>query len=265
MTLLLSFLLASRWAVAVVAADPNDTDLAQNLSGVLEAQVTELSGSSVVASEELRAKLGLQGRGILGCVGEVACLQKAGGALGIDRMIVVIVSRGVGDEYVLDMKLVDVSNGSFIGNDLKHPKGVEALIRDARDVVDGFVSGKKPVAVTPVPPPNPPPPQPASPPRRWLPLTVGGVGLVMAGTGLALALSVGGDYDNLKKTCAPACQESQYSSLRTREHVGDVLMVLGAAAVAGGAVWYFLQPSAPDSRRAWIAPAPNGLVIGGAF
>ena len=121
MTLLLSFLLASRWAVAVVAADPNDTDLAQNLSGVLEAQVTELSGSSVVASEELRAKLGLQGRGILGCVGEVACLQKAGGALGIDRLIVVIVSRGVGDEYVLDMKLVDVSSGSFISSDLKHP------------------------------------------------------------------------------------------------------------------------------------------------
>ena len=265
MTLLLSFLLAGRWAVAVVAADPNDTDLAQNLSGVLEAQVTELSGASVVASEELRAKLGLQGRGILGCVGEAPCLQKAGSALGIDRLIVVIVSRGVGDEYVLDMKLVDVQSGSFTSSDLKHPKGVEALIHDAREVVDGFVHGRKPAAVTEVPPPAQPVPAAEAAPRRWLPLTVGGAGIALVATGAILALSVGGDYDNLKKTCAPSCPESSYSSLRTRQQVGDVLIIVGAAAAAGGAVWYFLSPSAPSSRRAWLAPAPNGLVIGGAF
>ena len=77
--LVFSLLVASRWAVAVVPVDPGDGELAQNLAGVLEAQVTEMSGAPVAAGEELRARLGLAGgRGILGCVGDAQCLQRAG-------------------------------------------------------------------------------------------------------------------------------------------------------------------------------------------
>ena len=267
LALLLGLLFATRWAVAVVPVDPADGELAQNLSGVLEAHVTELSGAPVAAGEELRAKMGLSGRGILGCVGDPACLQRAGGALLIDRMVVVIVSRGVGDEYLLDMKLVEVSGGSFIGNELRHPKGVEALIHDARDVVTAFVSGAAPVKVSgPAPLPPPPPPEPAKPPRRWLPLTLGGVGVAMIGFGSVLALSVGGDYDNLKKTCAPGCPQSSWTDLKKRADAGDAFILLGVAAVAGGAIWWYLQPSGqPESRRAWIAPSPSGVVLGGVF
>jgi hypothetical protein len=265
--LALSLLFATRWAVAVVPVDPADSELAQNLSGVLEAHVTELSGAPVAASEELRAKLGLQGRGILGCVGDPSCLQHAGGALMIDRMVVVIVSRGVGDEYLLDMKLVEVSGGAFIGNELRHPKGVEALIRDAREVVTAFVNGATPVKVqAPQPLPQAPAPEPEKPPRRWLPLTVGGVGVAMIGFGTALAVSVGSDYDHLKKTCAPSCPQSSWTDLQKRANAGYAFIGIGAAAVAGGAVWWFLQPSGqPESRRAWIAPSPNGVVVGGVF
>lgn len=267
LALALSLLFATRWAVAVVPVDPADSELAQNLSGVLEAQVTELSGAPVAAGEELRAKLGLSGRGILGCVGDPACLQRAGGALLIDRMVVVIVSRGVGDEYLLDMKLVEVSGGSFIGNELRHPKGVEALIRDAREVVTLFINGAPAVKVQgPGPLPPPPPQEPQKPPRRWLPLTLGGVGVAMIGLGAVLALSVGGDYDNLKKTCAPSCPQSSWTDLKKRADTGGAFMALGAVAVAGAAIWWYFQPSGqPESRRAWIAPSANGVVVGGAF
>jgi hypothetical protein len=261
--LVFSLLLGSRWAVAVVPVDPGDGELAQNLGGVLEAQVTEMSGAPVVAGEELRARLGLAGgRGILGCVGEAECLQRAGQALSIDRMIVVIVSRGVGDEYVLDMKLVQVANGAFAGSELRHPNGIEALIRDAREVVSTFVRGPAPRKIEPPSPPL----EPEKPPRRWLPLLVGGVGVALIGTGTALSLSVGGDYDNLKKTCAPSCAQSTWTDLRKRANTGYVLIGAGSAAVLGGAIWWLLQPSgAPVPQRAWIAPSPSGVMVGGVF
>jgi hypothetical protein len=263
--LLACLALATRWAVAVVPVDPADAELAQNLSGVLEAQVTELSGAPVAAGEELRARLGLSGRGILGCVGEAECLQRAGRALAIERMVVVIVSRGVGDEYLLDMKLVEVAGGTFVASDLRKPKGVEALIRDARDVMASFIQGRAPAPAAPTAAPAPET-RPETPPRRWLPILTASIGVALVGTGVALALSVGGDYDHLKQTCAPSCKESAYSDLRTRAQIGDVLIGVGAAAAAAGAVWWFLQPRGPrEPARAWIAPSAGGFAVGGTF
>src|SRR5262249_23707975 len=124
-----------------------------------------------------------------------------------------------------------------------------------------FVQGPPPAPLT-----STPPHAPEAPPRRWPPFMVGGAGIALVGAGTVLALSVGGDYDNLKKTCAPSCAQSSYSSLQTRANIGYVLIGVGAAAVAAGTIWYLLQPSgAPESRRAWIAPSPNGIVVGGVF
>jgi tetratricopeptide (TPR) repeat protein len=145
-------------------------------------------------------------------------------------------------------------------------------------------------AARPTVPPEAPPPSPPSPtepgpgtpaapgaagapagaaaaePSRWPPLALGAGGLVVAGVGAALLISVGGDFDDLKHSCAPACDPKSWSDLETRQTIGWILVGAGSAAVVGSAIWYYLRSRSDDGGgRAWLAPTVGGLVVGGRF
>jgi len=254
--------LSAQWAVAVVPVDPADASLAQDLSSVLEASVAELTHAPVVASEDFRARMGLTGRSILDCAADAGCVRRAGETLGVERILVGQVSRGVGDEFILNVKLIDVPTGRMARNTIRQARGVEALIEQSKTVVADFgrSAGQPPPAV--VAEPAPPPADHAS--HAWLPYAVGGVGVAALAAGTVLALSVSGDYDHLKQTCAPSCDPGAWSSLHTRVETGYVLIGVGGAAVATGVVLWMLQPRSgkTEQRRAWIAPTLGGVVSG---
>src|SRR5437016_2413656 len=97
---LASWLLAARWAAIILPSDSADQELAQNLSDVLQATIADETHAELVGREQLGAQLGLSDRGMLGCVGDTACLGRVGAALKVEKMVVGTVSRGVGDEFV---------------------------------------------------------------------------------------------------------------------------------------------------------------------
>ncbi len=125
-----------------------------------------------------------------------------------------------------------------------------------------------------LPPPRPQPP-PADPGRtqRWAGLLTGGAGALVAGAGLVVGATAfsawndpfdNGDCNRDTLVCSPEGQTAT-DKARDRTLLANILVGVGAAAVATGAVLYFTAPDAsPESAQATrIAPTlgPNGVGV----
>jgi tetratricopeptide (TPR) repeat protein len=124
------------------------------------------------------------------------------------------------------------------------------------------------LTLTPTPTPTPTPaPVERTPPSKVPPLLLGAGGLVVAGVGTALLISVSGDVNDLQNSCSPHCDPKTWDGLPGRADIAYVLIGVGGAAVVGSVVWYYLRGRSEESSysRTWIAPSPNGFVVGGAF
>lgn len=109
------------------------------------------------------------------------------------------------------------------------------------------------LAVTVVPPaPPPPPPEPSS---RGPAIVVGSAGVFALVVGGALVLEASSSYDRIQKQCAPNCDRSTWRGAQTREIVGDVLLGVGAAAVATGVVWWVASNHHAGSVGLSLTPA----------
>jgi hypothetical protein len=103
------------------------------------------------------------------------------------------------------------------------------------------------------PPPAPPPEAPPAPASsmRWIGAGVAAAGVVALGVGGALALSAKSRYDSVASECpAAGCNFDGYdtrTSARSRADVATVVLAVGAAAAAGGALLWVLAPSRPVS------------------
>ncbi len=109
-----------------------------------------------------------------------------------------------------------------------------------------------------------------APPTGALILGVPGLALIAAGTGL---YGVGSSqYNEAKKTCpGPACSKEVLATgndARGQMIAGDVLIGVGAAAVAGAAVWWIVSATSAKKKPQtgfFIAPRGPGIEIGGQF
>jgi tetratricopeptide (TPR) repeat protein len=132
----------------------------------------------------------------------------------------------------------------------------------ARD--DGGEPPPPPASAPPSPPPEPV--DGGSPARRWIALGTAGAGFLMAAGGATLWLSADRTHDRLERTCAPGCDESDWTGARTRERVGIALAATGLAVTAAGLVWWALTPArAGPAATAWVTPDAAGLALGGGF
>jgi tetratricopeptide (TPR) repeat protein len=107
--------------------------------------------------------------------------------------------------------------------------------------------------------PEPPLMADSSRPRKSIvPLIVAGAGAVITVTGGVVFLVASGDLDDYDGQCpnrrCPLGQDSlaeDANSARTRQTVGGIVAGVGAAALAGGLIWYFLQkPSGSTTAKA---------------
>jgi tetratricopeptide (TPR) repeat protein len=149
---------------------------------------------------------------------------------------------------------------------------VEAAIADT----EACARAEAPPAAAPAPRPRPPasPAPPTSPPAetrddeapvRWLPIVVGGTGVVLALTGAATLTWARGRYHALEdRGCAPYCDPADVDGPRTGQRVGVILLAAGAAAGATGLVLWLVGP-APAHQQAWIVPNGRGVEVGLTF
>jgi len=144
------------------------------------------------------------------------------------------------------------------------------------DLHDAAAACRPPPAPLPAvaPPSGPapvPPPEPASPvvpqsPWRWIGVAAMGGGAVAIGVGGYLALSARGDYGSVAGECtARGCNQDGFdvrNSARSRADVATVFMAVGATALVGGALAWWLAPG-HGAAHAALGPGSVGLV--GAF
>lgn len=111
-----------------------------------------------------------------------------------------------------------------------------------------------------------PPAAPVAPVGLGRPVAVaalGGVAIASGVTFAVLGLGARGDRDDLRATCAPACDPGAVDAVRVKEIGANV--ALGAAVLAAGAaavlVFTWPSPAAPAARAA-LRPIAGG-VIGG--
>jgi hypothetical protein len=107
-------------------------------------------------------------------------------------------------------------------------------------------------------------------------LITAGAGVVVLGIGTYLALDAKSDYDAADDRCAGAtCPPGPFEATedaRSRGTMATVLFAVGGAAVATGAVLWFLPPSGPDRakprarvRVERVGLGPNGVNVAGSF
>ncbi len=150
-------------------------------------------------------------------------------------------------------------------------------------------TGTQTPATTTAPPP--PPPATNEPiadadggKRPILPLIVAGGGGVVLIVGLVVYGSAAKDVKNFEAQCpnhycgtgaAAVTLQNEANSARSKKIAGGVVAGVGAAAVAGGLVWYFLSPRSSATTTAGTLTRPHvdpaltpgfaGVALSGAF
>ncbi len=113
--------------------------------------------------------------------------------------------------------------------------------------------------------PPPPPPTSAARPWRWVGVTVAGIGAIAAVSGGVVALAAKGNYDSVGNECGPnGCSLHGYDvrlDARSQADAGTVALVVGAAAIAGGALLIVFAPTSQsrDALRPAVAFGPGSV------
>ena len=114
--------------------------------------------------------------------------------------------------------------------------------------------------------------------RKFIALGLGGGGVVALAVGLVFGAKASSNYDDAKKLCGNdlVCSMENFdkgkklvSDARSAGTISTVLVGVGIAAAAAGAVVYFTAPKAPERATARLVPVPHeggaGLALTGTF
>jgi hypothetical protein len=129
-------------------------------------------------------------------------------------------------------------------------------------VTFGQADAPKPSAVEPVQPVRS---EPSSP--NWLAYGLGGVGLLGVGGFIAFGLWGNSELSDKEHSCAPACSDSEVSSIRTKYHLADISLGVGVVSL-GVAGYLLLSSPKAEAQRATTSSAPNldvGLLHHGGY
>lgn len=111
------------------------------------------------------------------------------------------------------------------------------------------VPAASPVPMAPAPVPKSDLPKERAP-APIIPVGLGVLGTVGLGTALVLRLNATSEADNLRNTCAPACDASARDALSDRIGLSNVVLGLGLSMLAGAAVTWLLTPGRSQSASA---------------
>jgi hypothetical protein len=155
-----------------------------------------------------------------------------------EHTVVVESSEGVRkEEHVL---LVEGESSRMVTIRLPAPAGAPASAPAPRDTAP------------------PPPPAHYVPTGAWV---LGGGGVVALGVSAFFGISASNQLNTLNATCSPHCAESATDTGRNDALAFDVLLGVGAAAVAGALIWGLAFPAqahtaAVSTPRLELRPVP---------
>jgi hypothetical protein len=100
--------------------------------------------------------------------------------------------------------------------------------------------------------PPPAPSEATSTPWKWVGVAIAGAGAIGIGVAGGIALDAKSKYDGVASECPPAgCSLAGFDArenARSQADVATAVMVVGAAALAGGALLFILAPSSGSSE-----------------
>jgi hypothetical protein len=111
--------------------------------------------------------------------------------------------------------------------------------------------------------------QPAAAPgsgqRSIVPLIVAGAGVLVAGIGTWQYFDAKADVDDWKVTCGgtkrcPPALVDDANAASDRQQLWGGIALVGVGAIAGGLVWYFVQPTTPAAAARALPPRVQGHV-----
>ena len=91
----------------------------------------------------------------------------------------------------------------------------------------------------------------------------GGLGIVALGAALYIDLDANADARDLRKTCAPTCEQSQVDDVENRYVIAGVTAGLGGAALIAGVVLFFTHDRGVKSGASRFMPFGASLSHGG--
>jgi hypothetical protein len=111
--------------------------------------------------------------------------------------------------------------------------------------------------------PAPAPPAEPSAARAGVPAgayVLGALGIVALGSALYFRLTMDSDVNNLRATCAPACDQSQRDAVSAKLESSNISFGAGLLAVGGAVAWGILG-SASSGPAASVVPARSGGLV----
>ncbi|MFO0596990.1 MAG: hypothetical protein U0228_16865 [Myxococcaceae bacterium] len=249
----LALLLAAQPSIAVPEATCARLEKSV-CDSMVERFVAQLSAEhvKVISARDISLLLGLERqKQLLACNDAgTTCLAELSGALGVDGMISISITRS--DPYfVATVRALKVRDGSTWASDTIRVAR-EGELFDAFDrtavrfarVFDAGVSAQ---------------PGASSGPPRFLTLVPGLLGLAAAGAGVGTFLSAGSERQQLIDHQVSGMAAGLVAdSGRTKESLGVGLMIGGGVAVVGSLIWFFA--SAPGPAVA-VVPTRDGAVL----
>lgn len=229
------------------------------------AQQLSLQGLRVTTPNEIQSVLGFERqKQLLGCSDDSSsCLAELAGALGVDALVTGSVAK-FGNTFAINLKIVSAKDAKPLSVASTRLDGentvLEWLTNQARiaaeDVRRAFGAAAAPAAaVTPRLPSSP-----AAYPLRgysWIPAGAGAIALAAGG---AMFFTSASERKKVETGVMPSGPLGSYVEANAAlERNGLILAGVGAAAVAAGAVMFFL-PGAPAPSVAAIR-TPNGFAF----
>ena len=218
---------------------------------------------------------------IVGCdPAEPECLDAVAAALNVDQLLMARISRsGTGDatvEIVAVTREAEPVTQTFAIRGVSKDDDLLALEQATPAMLEAGEARRKEKEEQEkekVPPPDPLPlPPPPEGKRSITPLIVvgGGVALGIAGGVFwGLASSTQGQIDDAPTSTAEDLERlaDLEDKAKSRAMIGNVLVIAGGVAVAGGLTWYLLSPKRERSVQAapLVVPGGGGIGISGSW
>ena len=239
--------------------------LASVVSDMVFAEMGKLPNSSVIGSKEIDTMLGYeQKKQVAGCT-DTSCVVAIGGALGVDKIVLGSIGK-VGTSYVFNLKLLNMKTAEAKVENVYSKRVKGGTEEDFLDAIPEAMRTLFPANASVWPDQNASSQVTANKVGPWVLVGAGGAAAIVGGVLNGLAVS---DYNEWKKVPeSDPRNQSLKDSAQTKATTAYVLYGVGAGAIAGGLIWYFVTREKPkDAKKAALdltfQPIIGGDVTGG--
>lgn len=223
----------------------------------------ETRGIDCVSQGEISTLLGIERqKQLLGCADDgSSCMLELANAMGVDAIIVGSVGK-FGDTYQINVKALR-SSGQQLGQFTRQVDGERTVLAALSDAADSL-SEQLQRALRPGAPPS-------TGIRRTWALVPAALGVVSFGVATGLLVDVMNKEAALRgpaggvSTLTPDQAQQTLAAGLAERTAGYVLLGVGAAAVTGAALLWFLGSDGSSPPPVAFSVGPSGLVVSGVF